>query len=98
MDYQICNQRSAPVKKHGIGKGLMTVWRVTNPDAVDFPTGIDFAEKAAFHMPAPISQKPHIQEKKKMPRRQQPIMVTSQIKISFFRFCSVRHFTNNHFF
>ncbi|KAI4346516.1 hypothetical protein L6164_007406 [Bauhinia variegata] len=30
----------APVKKHGIGKGLMTVWRATNPDAGDLP--IDF--------------------------------------------------------
>ncbi|XP_027919351.1 homeobox-DDT domain protein RLT3 isoform X2 [Vigna unguiculata] len=30
---------TAPVKKHGIGKGLMTVWRATNPDARDLPTG-----------------------------------------------------------
>lgn len=29
----------APVKKHGIGKGLMTVWRETNPDAGDLPFG-----------------------------------------------------------
>ncbi|KAK7369838.1 hypothetical protein VNO80_11884 [Phaseolus coccineus] len=29
----------APVKKHGIGKGLMTVWRATNPDAGDVPIG-----------------------------------------------------------
>lgn len=30
-------------KKHGIGKGLMTAWRATNPDGGDIPTGIDFA-------------------------------------------------------
>lgn len=33
-----CNMK-APVKKHGIGKGLMTVWRATNPDAGDVPIG-----------------------------------------------------------
>ncbi|WVZ26325.1 hypothetical protein V8G54_004869 [Vigna mungo] len=40
-----CN-RTAPVKKHGIGKGLMTVWRATNPDARDLPInfGVDGQE------------------------------------------------------
>ncbi|XP_022639986.1 homeobox-DDT domain protein RLT3 isoform X2 [Vigna radiata var. radiata] len=40
-----CN-RTAPVKKHGIGKGLMTVWRATNPDAGDLPInfGVDGQE------------------------------------------------------
>ncbi|KAL5977172.1 hypothetical protein ACLOJK_021514 [Asimina triloba] len=28
--------KSAPVKKYGIGKGLMTVWRATNPDGESF--------------------------------------------------------------
>ena len=27
-----------------MGKGLMTVWRATNPHAGDIPTGIDFAD------------------------------------------------------
>ncbi|XP_010274901.1 PREDICTED: homeobox-DDT domain protein RLT3 isoform X2 [Nelumbo nucifera] len=39
-DSQIC--KSAPVKKHGIGKGLMTVWRATNPDAKGLPAGVNF--------------------------------------------------------
>lgn len=34
------------MKKHGIGKGLMTVWRATNPDAGDLPInfGVDGQE------------------------------------------------------
>ncbi|KAF8007499.1 hypothetical protein BT93_K1498 [Corymbia citriodora subsp. variegata] len=32
---------SGPVKRHGIGKGLMTTWRATNPDGGHFPTGVD---------------------------------------------------------
>ncbi|CAJ1937166.1 unnamed protein product [Sphenostylis stenocarpa] len=40
-----CNMK-APGKKHGIGKGLMTVWRATNPDAGDLPIvfGVDEQE------------------------------------------------------
>lgn len=33
---------AAPIKTHGIGKGLMTAWHATNPDAGDFPSGINF--------------------------------------------------------
>ncbi|KAL5554766.1 hypothetical protein UlMin_042167 [Ulmus minor] len=40
----VCNDINAPVKRHGMGKGLMTVWRATNPHAGDIPTGIDFAD------------------------------------------------------
>lgn len=39
-----CNMK-APVKKHGIGKGLMTVWRATNPDVGDLPIGFGFADR-----------------------------------------------------
>ncbi|PON97514.1 Octamer-binding transcription factor [Trema orientale] len=42
----VCNDQSAPARKHGMGKGLMTVWRATNPHAGDFPTGVDFANEA----------------------------------------------------
>ncbi|XP_043705835.1 homeobox-DDT domain protein RLT3 isoform X2 [Telopea speciosissima] len=45
-DSQVCKNKSLPVKKHGIGKGLMTVWRATNPDAGDFPTGLNFSSEA----------------------------------------------------
>ncbi|XP_022771609.1 homeobox-DDT domain protein RLT3-like isoform X2 [Durio zibethinus] len=43
IDYQNNGNRSAPVKKHGIGKGLMTVWRVVNPEGGDLPTGVGFS-------------------------------------------------------
>jgi hypothetical protein len=39
-----CNTK-APVKKHGMGKGLMTVWRATNPDARNVPVGFGFADR-----------------------------------------------------
>ncbi|XP_073225978.1 homeobox-DDT domain protein RLT3 isoform X3 [Cicer arietinum] len=39
-----CNMK-APVKKHGMGKGLMTVWRATNPDARDLPNGFGIADR-----------------------------------------------------
>ncbi|KAM7530190.1 hypothetical protein LguiB_033600 [Lonicera macranthoides] len=71
-----CNDHgSAPVKKHGIGKGLMTVWRVTNPAGGDFPCGVDFSERTVFKKSTSVSKKPPVQEKKKRVRRQQPVMV-----------------------
>ncbi|CAM8921098.1 unnamed protein product [Rhodiola kirilowii] len=39
---KVCNGRDFPVTTHGIGKGLMTVWRVANPNAGDYPTGVGF--------------------------------------------------------
>lgn len=41
-----------------MGKGLMTVWRATNPHAGDFPTGIDFANEATglFSIPKPVTR------------------------------------------
>lgn len=39
-------EKRASIRKHGMGKGLMTVWRATNPDAGDVPTGVDFGESA----------------------------------------------------
>ncbi|XP_057471021.1 homeobox-DDT domain protein RLT3-like isoform X2 [Actinidia eriantha] len=67
-DYLVCNTKSASVKKHGIGKGLMTVWRAINPDGGDFPTGVNFKEResaAIFQTSTFPSQKPLVQEKKK---------------------------------
>ncbi|XP_042497551.1 homeobox-DDT domain protein RLT3 [Macadamia integrifolia] len=46
-DFQVCTNKSLPVKKHGIGKGLMTVWRATNPDAGDFPSSLNFSSEGA---------------------------------------------------
>ncbi|KAJ1408166.1 WHIM2 domain [Sesbania bispinosa] len=52
-----CNMK-APVKKHGIGKGLMTVWRATNPDAGDLPIGFGFADQEVHQISNSIAQKP----------------------------------------
>lgn len=55
-----------PVKKHGMGKGLMTVWRVTNPHAGDIPTGIDFADEGTGASPIAksVSRNPRVQVRK----------------------------------
>ncbi|KAK6944017.1 Homeobox domain [Dillenia turbinata] len=37
------NETCVPMKKHSMGKRLMTVWRATNPNGGDFPTGLRFA-------------------------------------------------------
>lgn len=60
------------MKKHGIGKGLMTVWRVTNPNGGDFPTGIHFDGSELTEVPqisTPVSWKQPRQKKK----RRQPV-------------------------
>ncbi|XP_022144421.1 homeobox-DDT domain protein RLT3 isoform X2 [Momordica charantia] len=49
-----CRKTAAPVKTHGIGKGLMTVWQATNPDAGDFPTGVNFGGRE-FMDASPVS-------------------------------------------
>lgn len=33
---------NVPPKKHGIGKGLMTVWHATNANKGDFPMNLNF--------------------------------------------------------
>ncbi|XP_058183362.1 homeobox-DDT domain protein RLT3 [Rhododendron vialii] len=75
LDYQVSSVKSAPVKKHGIGKGLMTVWRAINPDGGDTPTGVNFNERestAVFSRATSAPQKPLVQEKKS--RKRQPVM------------------------
>ncbi|XP_038713535.1 homeobox-DDT domain protein RLT3-like [Tripterygium wilfordii] len=49
--------KSAPVRKHGIGKGLMTAWRVSQADGGYFPTGVS-------QVPTPAPPKPPCQNKK----------------------------------
>ncbi|XP_058071521.1 homeobox-DDT domain protein RLT3 isoform X2 [Magnolia sinica] len=43
-------KKSAPVKKYGIGKGLMTVWHATNPQARSFPSCVNFINREAAKM------------------------------------------------
>ncbi|XP_043804783.1 homeobox-DDT domain protein RLT3 isoform X2 [Manihot esculenta] len=60
------NNDDAPVKKHGIGKGLMTVWRATNPNGGDFPTGIPVADREIVpQISTPVARKPLRQQKRK---------------------------------
>lgn len=74
LHQQFCNNKSAPAKIHGIGKGLMTVWRATNPGAGDFPTGIDFADgQVAAVSPTSTSILRKSLIKKKKPRKQSSV-------------------------
>ncbi|KAK7358463.1 hypothetical protein VNO77_00391 [Canavalia gladiata] len=52
-----CNMKT-PVKKHGIGKGLMTVWRATNPNAGDLPICFGLADDEAPLISNSTRQKP----------------------------------------
>ena len=68
------------MKKHGIGKGLMTVWRATNPDGGDFPTGADFGLKEVTSLSVSLvstsksRKKPQLREKR--PRQQVTVAVS----------------------
>ncbi|XP_019421856.1 PREDICTED: homeobox-DDT domain protein RLT3-like [Lupinus angustifolius] len=52
-----CNME-VPVKKHGRGKGLMTVWRAANPDAGDLPIGYSLSDLEVRLTSNSILQKP----------------------------------------
>ncbi|GAV68407.1 LOW QUALITY PROTEIN: Homeobox domain-containing protein/DDT domain-containing protein [Cephalotus follicularis] len=76
IDHQDCNEGTTLPKKHGIGKGLMTVWRVTNPDGGDFPTGTDasvsqvtIAPQASTHVPG-----------KQLSRKKRPPLVSVMVR------------------
>ncbi|KAH7576570.1 hypothetical protein JRO89_XS01G0111400 [Xanthoceras sorbifolium] len=67
LDCQEYGMKSNPVKKHGIGKGLMTVWRVVNPSGGRIPTGIDFADGQDTDIPQraiSVSRKPPLRKKR----------------------------------
>uniref|UniRef100_A0A2P2MBS6 Uncharacterized protein LOC105643603 isoform X1 n=1 Tax=Rhizophora mucronata TaxID=61149 RepID=A0A2P2MBS6_RHIMU len=72
------HNETTPVKKHGIGKGLMTVWRAVNPNGGDFPTGVCFAGRKAIDVPqisTPVPRKPPRQSK----RRQKTISIMTKL-------------------
>ncbi len=72
----------ASVKKHGIGKGLMTVWRATNPNGGDFPTGIPCVDREIIpQISTPVSRKPLGQQKK---RRQLVSIMVSLVSTLYF--------------
>ncbi|XP_073007823.1 homeobox-DDT domain protein RLT3 [Typha latifolia] len=43
-DTAILHKKDVPAKKHGIGKGLMTVWHATNSDNGHFPADFDLLD------------------------------------------------------
>ncbi|XP_050205554.1 homeobox-DDT domain protein RLT3 [Mercurialis annua] len=60
------HNNSGPAIKHGMGKGLMTIWRATNPNGGNFPTGISFAEKEIVtQVPTPVPRKPQCRNRKR---------------------------------
>lgn len=72
------------MKKHGIGKGLMTVWRATNPDGGDFPTGVDFGDREVASVSVvstSISRKKTLLRQKR-PRQQVPVAVSCLLFLS----------------
>ncbi|PPD94672.1 hypothetical protein GOBAR_DD08323 [Gossypium barbadense] len=75
IDHQNNSNESASVKKHGMGKGLMTVWRVVNPEGGDIPTGIDISNRQIV---APSQTSPVVRRQPPQNKRRQPLV--SQMK------------------
>ncbi|XP_039045374.1 homeobox-DDT domain protein RLT3-like isoform X2 [Hibiscus syriacus] len=75
LDHQNDSNEKAPVKKHGIGKGLMTAWRVVNPEGGNIPTGVDFSNR---EIGAPPQISPTVRRQPPRNKRRQPIV--SQMK------------------
>lgn len=68
---------AAPIKTHGIGKGLMTVWQATNPNAGDFPTGTIFGGRKFMDVsPVSTSSSEQSLRQGKRPARKAKIKVT----------------------
>ncbi|WCJ37316.1 Homeobox-DDT domain protein RLT3 [Euphorbia peplus] len=67
---------NTPAKKHGMGKGLMTLWRTINPSSSDFPSGIHSADRETVPR---VSQKPPCPNQKR--QRRQVVSVIKQKKM-----------------
>lgn len=67
MDHtsQDCIEENATVMKHGIGKGLMTVWRVMNPNRRDISSCVDLLDERAT-LPQSSARNPPHQKKKQI--------------------------------
>ncbi|KAI3809306.1 hypothetical protein L1987_25277 [Smallanthus sonchifolius] len=71
--WRLTNQEGDSVKKHGIGKGLMTIRRLTNAGAQNLPTCVDNHHGAFSQFPPSTSQKPT--QRKKKSRKQPTVTV-----------------------
>lgn len=67
LGHQGCYTNRDPTRKHGVGKGLMTVWRVVNPNGGRFPTGISSADRQdsdVAQTTATVPKKPPLRKKR----------------------------------
>lgn len=71
---------SGLVKRHGMGKGLMTVWRATNPDGGHFPTGVDIVRGAGALSKVSTSKSKKKSCQGKINRQQTLAMIQRKIK------------------
>lgn len=81
LDYRELCANKDPVRKHGRGKGLMTAWRVMNPNGGTVPTGIDVADRQVTVVPqmeTPVSRKPPLRKK----RAQQIVSLLKQRRVA----------------
>lgn len=60
---QDCIKENGTVIKHGFGKGLMTVWRVMNPNRRDVSPCVDLLDERAT-LPQSSARNPPHQKKK----------------------------------
>lgn len=58
------------MNKHGMGKGFMSIQRLTNPGVANLPTCVENDHGACSQLPASISRKPPAKGKKKSQRKQ----------------------------
>ncbi|KAF9618410.1 hypothetical protein IFM89_001133 [Coptis chinensis] len=67
--YKAKAKKSVSLMKHGMGKGLMTVWRATNPGVGDCPTGVNYSDRdiveARLHSTSTKLIKPLRRERRK---------------------------------
>lgn len=65
MDHtsQDCVEENATVMKHGIGKGLMTVWRVMNPNGRDASPRVDLLDERVTLSQISACNPPHQKKK-----------------------------------
>ncbi|KAJ0113727.1 hypothetical protein Patl1_03208 [Pistacia atlantica] len=81
LDHQDCYTKRDPVRKHGVGKGLMTVWRVVNPNGGRFPTGISSTDRQDSDVPQTTTCAPRKQPLRKK-RAQQLVSLLKQRRLA----------------
>ncbi|XP_031281484.1 homeobox-DDT domain protein RLT3 isoform X1 [Pistacia vera] len=81
LDYQDCYTKRDPVRKHGVGKGLMTVWRVVNPNGGSFPTGISSTDRQDSDVPQTTTRASRKQPLRKK-RAQQLVSLLKQRRLA----------------